>query len=80
MKKLKELLFEDSENDIKPAMASANSLLMMDKLKNNPSFMAMLTKIQLPSDKYNAIKKFAGLLGIPDERFNDFITQQENRR
>lgn len=80
MKKLKELLFEDSKNDIKPAMASANSLLMMDKLKNNPSFMAMLTKIQLPSDKYNAIKKFAGLLGIPDERFTDFITQQENQR
>lgn len=61
------------------AQASANALLLMDKLKNNPSFVQMLDKIYLPSDKYKAITKFADLLGIPEERFYDFVTQQYNQ-
>lgn len=58
--------------------ASANSLILMDKMKKSPQFMQMLQQIQLPTDKYKAIKKFANLLGIPEERFNDFCTQQNN--
>jgi hypothetical protein len=52
----------------------------MDKLKNNPAFLKMLNQIYLPSDKYKAIKKFAGLVGIPEERFGDFVTQQESQK
>lgn len=55
------------------AQASANALLLMNKLKTNPSFMNMLSEIQLPTDKYKAILQFANLLGIPEERFEDFI-------
>lgn len=61
------------------AQASANALLLMDKLRTNPQFMKMLDGIQLPSDKYKAITKFADLLGIPEQRFADFVQQQENQ-
>ena len=60
------------------ATASANSLLLMDKLRKNPQFMKMLQQIDLPTDKYKAIQKFAALLGIPEERFNDFCSQQDS--
>lgn len=60
--------------DVDPnAMASANALLLVDKLKANPEFMKGLSQLQMPSDKYKAILKFADLLGIPEERFDDFI-------
>jgi hypothetical protein len=72
-------IYEDLQLDPK-AQASANALLLMDKLKNNPTFQAMLNQIYLPSDKYKAVKKFASLLGIPEERFIDFATQQENQK
>lgn len=62
------------------AQASANALLLMDKLKNNSQFMKMLQEIQLPTDKYKAIQKFGNLLGIPEERFLDFCQQQENQQ
>lgn len=55
------------------ANAAANSLLLMDRLKNNPQFMKMIQEIQLPTDKYEAILHFANLLGIPEERFEDFM-------
>lgn len=61
------------------AQASANALLLMDKLRSNPAFMRMINEIQLPSDKYKAIQKFADLLGIPESRFADFVQQQENQ-
>ena len=61
------------------ANASANALLLMDKLRTNPGFMKMIQEIQLPSDKYRAILKFADLLGIPEARFFDFAQQQENQ-
>jgi|JI10StandDraft_1071094.scaffolds.fasta_scaffold13502_4 hypothetical protein len=82
LKKLYEELVQSQppDNGIDPqAQASANALLLMDKLKNNPSFVQMLDKIYLPSDKYKAIKKFGDLLGIPEDRFYDFITQQQNQ-
>ena len=62
------------------ANASANALILMDKLKTNPAFMKMIDEIQLPSDKYKAVKKFANLLGIPEQRFIDFAQQQENQQ
>jgi len=61
------------------AQASANAVLLMDKLRSNPQFMQMLSQIQLPTDKYRAIQKFADLLGIPEQRFIDFCQQQENQ-
>lgn len=61
------------------AQASANALLLMDKLRSNPAFMRMINEIQLPSDKYKAIQKFADLLGVPESRFADFVQQQENQ-
>lgn len=72
---LRKNLFED----VNPkANASANAVLIMDKLRTNSQFMQMLSEIQLPSDKYRAIQKFADLLGIPEQRFIDFCQQQEN--
>jgi hypothetical protein len=62
------------------ATAAANSILLMDKLKNNSKFMSMMSAIKLPSDKYKAIVMFAELLGIPENRFADFVNQQENTR
>jgi hypothetical protein len=55
------------------AMSSANALLLVDKLKSNPELMDALSQLQLPSDKYKAIVRFAGLLGIPEDRFDDFM-------
>lgn len=55
------------------ANATANSLLLMQRLKTNGQFMKMLSQISLPSDKYKAILLFADLLGIPEERFDDFM-------
>lgn len=72
---LKKNLFEEIDGK---ANASANSVLLMDKLRTNSQFMQMLSEIQLPSDKYRAIQKFADLLGIPEQRFIDFCQQQEN--
>lgn len=73
-------IYRKIREDIDPkAQASANALLLMDKLKSNPAFMKMLDEIQLPSDKYKAILKFADLLGIPEQRFIDFATQQDNQ-
>lgn len=77
--KLKKI-YEEIESGVDPkAQASANAILLMDKLRTNPAFMKMISQIQMPSDKYTAIKKFADLLGIPGERFSDFCTQQENQ-
>ena len=77
-KNLNKNLREDNNIDPK-ALASANALLLMNKLKTNPSFMKMLQQITLPTDKYEAIMKFAELLGIPKERFTDFIENTQNQ-
>ena len=61
--------------DVDPnAMATANALLFVDKLKNNPELMKALSQLQMPTDKYKAIVKFAGLIGIPEDRFEDFMS------
>jgi plasmid maintenance system antidote protein VapI len=38
----------------------------------------MLQQIDLPTDQYKAIIRFAALLGIPEQRFTDFCQQQNN--
>lgn len=68
-------LYEDIDPSVQ---ASANALLLMDKLRTNQQFMSMLQQIDLPTDKYKAIQKFGALLGIPEERFQDFCQQQSN--
>lgn len=65
------------ENEPNPE-STATSVLLIQRLKTDPQTNNMLRSIYLPTDKFNAIKRFAGLLGIPDERFVDFINQQDN--
>ncbi len=65
--------------EIEPqANASANSLILIDKLRKTPAVMQMLQQIDQPTDKYKAIMKFAALLGVPEQRFPDFVNQQSN--
>lgn len=60
--------------DVDPnAMSSANALLLVDKLRSNAELMDALSQLQLPTDKYKAIIKFASLIGIPEDRFEDFM-------
>ncbi len=66
--KLKTLL-ENMENG---AEGTATILLLFDKLKKNPQFINALNELKMPTDKYNAILKFAVLLGIPESKFADF--------
>jgi len=63
-------IIEDVDPD---AMSSAKALLLVDKLRSNQELMNALSQLQLPSDKYKAILKFAGLIGIPEDRFGDFM-------
>ena len=78
-KELKEMVSRIYKEEIdSTAQASANSLLLMDKLKKSSLFNQMVSEIELPSDKFKAIKQFASLLGIPEQRFYDFCTQQNN--
>jgi hypothetical protein len=74
MKSLRQL-YEEIEPS---ANASANSLILMDKLAKSPQIMQMLQQIDLPTDQYKAIIRFAALLGIPEQRFTDFCQQQNN--
>ena len=64
-------LIEDVDQN---AMASANALLLVDKLKSNPELMKALSQLQMPTDKYKAIVRFAGLIGVPEDRFDDFMS------
>jgi len=78
-KEITEMIKRIYHEEIDPvAQASASSLLLMDKLRKSPTFQQMASKIELPSDKFKAIKQFASLLGIPEQRFFDFCTQQNN--
>ncbi len=70
-------IFESILSEIDPqAQSSADTLLFLDKMKTDPEFNQMLSGLTLPTDKYKAVEKFAGLLGIPSQRFMDFIQQQ----
>ena len=71
-KSLRNLLIEDQQ-----AMAIANALVLIDKLKQNQVFVSLLNSIDLPSDKYLAIQKFASILGIPESRFIDYCQRQD---
>ena len=65
--KLKNIWLRLKEDIDANAIASSNSILLMQHLKDNPKFMNMLSDIQMPTDKYKAIIYFANLLGIPEE-------------
>jgi hypothetical protein len=71
LKPLLNRLLEDVDQD---AMSSANALLLVDKIKSNPEIMKLLSQLQMPTDKYKAIVRFAGLLGVPEVRFDDFMS------
>lgn len=78
MKTLRQL-FEEIKQGIDPsAESSADVILMMDQIKNQ--YAQQLRDVHLPSDKYKAILRFASILGIPSERFVDFIQNQENNK
>lgn len=80
MKNLRTIFSEITAGIDPAAQASANVILLMDKLKTSPEFSELLRQLGLPSDKYKAIIKFADLLGIPEQRFFDFIQNQENQQ
>lgn len=72
-------IYKQIKEENEPAPEStASSVLLIQKIKSDPEMNNMLRSIYLPTDKFNAIKRFSNLLGIPDERFVDFITQQDN--
>lgn len=72
--KLSKLLRELSTQD---PNATATAVLAIQKIKSDAELVQMLESIYLPTDKYKTIIRFAGLLGIPSERFVDFVNQQE---
>ena len=71
--KLKTLI-EGMENG---ADGTATILLLFDKLSKTPQFTAALNQIKMPSDKYNAILKFASMMGIPEQKFEAFMTNMK---
>jgi hypothetical protein len=75
MKKLVKI-YEDINQ---AAIANANSIILMRKLQDDAKFMSMLQQIQSPTDKYTAIMLFGDLLGIPKERFVDFVNNMETQ-
>ena len=76
--KLSKIFQQILQEEIDPkAAATASSILLMQQLKTNPSFMKMLDQIELPTDKYKAVLLFADLLGIPEERFDDFMNNSK---
>lgn len=71
MKSLKQIILEDISPEAKSSMGI---LLFFDRLQSNPKFQEMLSAIKLPTEKYQAISKFATLIGIPEPKLIDFLT------
>jgi len=65
--------------DVDPSGA-AQLLILFNKLKNTPSFISAVEQLKMPVDKYNAILKFAELLGIPEDKFESFTVNLKNIR
>lgn len=72
--KLKKI-FEDTQVNTD---GIASTMLLFDKLKQSPAFQTVIQDLKMPVDKYNAIVRFAGLLGIPSEKFEDFMNNVKN--
>jgi hypothetical protein len=68
--KLKKLLQEQSDG-------TATILLLFDKLQNTPSFITAINELKMPLDKYNAIIKFAGLVGIEENKLDSFMSNMK---
>ncbi len=62
------------------AAASANILLLFDRLQDNEVFAKLISEITLPSDKYRAIVKFANMLGIAEDKFQAFVGNMSNQK
>jgi hypothetical protein len=60
------------------ADGTATILLLFDKLQKTPAFNTAINELKMPVDKYNAIMKFASLLGIPDSKFESFMSNMKN--
>lgn len=60
------------------AETSVNLLRFFDVIQKSPKFSAITATIRRPTDKYKAIVKFAGMLGIPEEKLTSFINNQSN--
>lgn len=69
-------LLAEIQADASDPQASADIVLVMDKLASDQNLRSMLQSIKMPTDKYKAITGFASLLGIPEQRLQDFIQQQ----
>lgn len=57
---------------------TAQILILFDKLKNSPEFITAINQLKMPTDKYNAILKFAEMLGIPENKFDAFTANLKN--
>jgi len=68
--KLKKLLQEHSDG-------TATILLLFDKLQNTPSFITAINELKMPLDKYHAIIKFAGLVGIEENKLESFMSNMK---
>ena len=52
-------------------------ILLIQKLETNPEFIQALREITLLSSKYKALQKFAQLMGIPTENFQQVMQQAQ---
>lgn len=72
--KLKNILKEETDS----SAGLASTLLLFDKLRKTPAFITAVNSLQGPGDKYTAILKFAELVGVPESKFDSFITNMKN--
>jgi hypothetical protein len=56
---------------------TATILLLFDKLQNTPSFITAINELKMPLDKYHAIIKFAGLVGIEENKLESFMSNMK---
>ena len=70
--KLSKLLKEQTDG-------TATILLLFNKLQNTPTFISAINELKMPTDKYNAIIKFATLIGIPEDKFESFMSNMKNQ-
>lgn len=77
--KLKELYsqIKETEEDFNPE-ATGNLLRFFDLIQKSPKFTTLANSIRRPTDKYKAVVKFAGMVGIPEEKLVSFISNQNN--
>ena len=73
--KLKKILIEQEMD----ADATSAIILLFDKLSKVPSYQDAIGKLSTPMDKFVAVQKFAETLGIPNNKFNSFVQNMNNK-